>query len=642
MKLHSCILIVIMLCAGNICQARRHDKYIGNNDSVLNRVWDYHLQIRQYTGDSTCNMYVAYYFQTNHRNALLRILPSMNSIASGDTAFSGDVYGTLMFHDKQDYEFSIHQHRSTIPKQGKPISPLFEIVLPDVYGEHFYKDRLLSPFHRNNERFYTYTVTHLTDSTARIDFKSRIESTQLVDGHAIVSSTDGYIISIVLEGEFDMLEFTTTVDMLPDSCYQLPLSSNTKAKFRCLGNDIDADFTYIYNMPQHVADSIMVDDTIPDIDTAVRKKNWYDGIMRATMEKKSDSTNWGTGRVYFGYSPLLNPTYMGFSSSKGVSLKLKFHSSYIWPNERFLTFNPVLGYYTRKRQFYYNLPLEYNYNRVRHGKAGIVWANGNRVSNSAMKETFNENVGHDTISMPDYYHQYFLLYNEIGIWGWARLNVGIDYHLRKAMGKHQMIKEAGLKVYYFNFAPFITLKIMPWDDRGPVLSGNVERSMKDVLGSNMSYCRYEFDAQYKHKMRGMRRLNLRTGTGFYTHSSTEYFVDFSNFQDNNLPTGWDDDWSGQFQLVESRLYNESKYYIRGHISYESPLLALSWLPIMGRYIESERLYLSALNTELEHHYMEIGYGFKCKYFSTGIFASFCGTEFDAIECKFTFELFNRW
>ena len=50
-------------------------------------------------------------------------------------------------------------------------------------------------------------------------------------------------------------------------------------------------------------------------------------------------------------------------------------------------------------------------------------------------------------------------------------------------------------------------------------------------------------------------------------------MDFANFRDNNLPEGWDDDWSGDFQLLDSRLYNESKYYVRSNITYESPLLA---------------------------------------------------------------------
>jgi len=164
----------------------------------------------------------------------------------------------------------------------------------------------------------------------------------------------------------------------------------------------------------------------------------------------------------------------------------------------------------------------------------------------------------------------------------------------------------------------------------------------NVLGANLQYTRWEFDASYKKTVNGMRVLNLRGGTGFYTNRSSDFFVDFSNFRDNNLPTGWEDDWSGQFQLVDSRWYNESNYYVRGHISYDSPLLLLSWMPWVGRFMESERLYFSALGIEHTRPYFELGYGFKTRYFSTGVFTSFLNTRYQGFEFKFTFELFRRW
>ena len=86
----------------------------------------------------------------------------------------------------------------------------------------------------------------------------------------------------------------------------------------------------------------------------------------------------------------------------------------------------------------------------------------------------------------------------------------------------------------------------------------------------------------------------------------------------------------------------SGYYVRGHVSYESPLLALSWVPYVGNFVESERLYFSIMSIEHVKGYMEAGYGFKCKYFSTAFFASFLDMRYHSLECKFTIELFNRW
>jgi hypothetical protein len=112
------------------------------------------------------------------------------------------------------------------------------------------------------------------------------------------------------------------------------------------------------------------------------------------------------------------------------------------------------------------------------------------------------------------------------------------------------------------------------------------------------------------------------GSGFYTHKDSNHFVDYTNFRDNNLPEGWDDDWTGNFQLLSSRWYNESEYYVRTNLSYETPLLCASWLPFFGHYIEKERIYLSALRIEHTRPYFELGYGLTNRFFSIGLFSSF--------------------
>ena len=203
------------------------------------------------------------------------------------------------------------------------------------------------------------------------------------------------------------------------------------------------------------------------------------------------------------------------------------------------------------------------------------------------------------------------------------------------------MRQAGLADEFHSFAPTLTVRLTPWG-KGPTLTANYERSIKGILQSNLAYERWEFDAVYKHRAKSVRILNMRLGAGFYTQRSTDYFVDYTNFRDNNLPTGWEDDWTGQFQLLDSRWYNESEYYIRSHVSYDSPLIMLSWVPLVGRIVESERFYLSALSIQHTRPYFELGYGFQTRFFSTGIFASFLNTQYQSFGCKFTIELFRKW
>ena len=169
-----------------------------------------------------------------------------------------------------------------------------------------------------------------------------------------------------------------------------------------------------------------------------------------------------------------------------------------------------------------------------------------------------------------------------------------------------------------------------------------ERSIKNVLKSNLQYERWEFDAQWKMKIAGLRYLNLRTGYGFYTDRSDNYFMDYSNFCDNNLPEGWEDHWSGNFQLLDGKVYNESNFYYRNNVSYESPMLFCTWLPLVGKYIEKERLYFSNVVVQHTRPYFELGYGLTCRYMSIGIFTSFYNTKFQKAGVTFDFELFKRW
>ena len=166
--------------------------------------------------------------------------------------------------------------------------------------------------------------------------------------------------------------------------------------------------------------------------------------------------------------------------------------------------------------------------------------------------------------------------------------------------------------------------------------------IKGVLNSDIDYERWEFDGSIKYDMKPMRQINAKVGGGFYSRKNDNYFVDYMHFRDNKLPGGWDDDWSGDFQLLNSQWYNESSYYARAHVSYESPLLFTSWLPLVGHYIEKERFYLSALSIDNTRPYSELGYGFTTRLVSIGLFASFLNAEFQEFGCKFTFELFRRW
>ena len=487
----------------------------------------------------------------------------------------------------------------------------------------------------------------------------------------------GRIIRTVLNGEFDMITFRTEILQGNEGPLSLmPKRCTTVGTFRFVGNRISALFDATYHCQKELADSITkvssreLMDSIRPVPLTETDKRIYeeydlrhvpDSTGQDTVPKKTNLLKkvlWDTigdqlvtpiaaetDVAEFYLSPIINPLYLRYSKSRGFSYKMRLNARYTFSPHRYLTFKPTFGYNFKQRQFYFTAPLRMTYNPKRNGYAEIVWGNGNRISNYTVMDQINhehqDTLDIEDLDMDKFKDNHLQVFNNIMLFDWLDIESGIVFHQRLAV-KKDLMRQYGMPTEYRSFAPMIGLKFSPWLNRGPVFSIDWERSFKNVFDSNIAYERWEFDAQWKYRIPGLRVLNLRSGLGFYSDKHDNYFLDFTNFRDNNLPEGWDDNWSGDFQLLRSRVYNESDYYIRGNISYESPLLFAKWVPYLGKYIEKERLYVSAVLLDHTRPYTEIGYGFTNRYLSVGLFASFMNRHFQRFGVSFDFELFKRW
>ena len=82
--------------------------------------------------------------------------------------------------------------------------------------------------------------------------------------------------------------------------------------------------------------------------------------------------------------------------------------------------------------------------------------------------------------------------------------------------------------------------------------------------------------------------------------------------------------------------------MRANAAYETPLLILSWLPIAGRLIEKERIYVNALTVKQLNPYIEYGYGFSTRALSLGMFVAQRNWHFDGMGLRVNVELFRHW
>ena len=676
--------IIVTILLGMLTAAMPSFCYAkGTLDSlVMKRVFSFRRNYTQAVNGVEQNVYMRYSYNTERRNPTLFLVPEMYSIARGERNYLGESYCKLKFEDVGAYDLKRQVVYSTIPRNRKVMTSLLQYMTPNLYDVSLYPQRLLSPFHRYNRHFYQYQIHQSDGQTAVITFKPRLRNTQLVSGRAIADVNTGRLTFVSFSGEFDMVTFNVTATMSDNIQSLLPERCNTDAVFKFIGNKISTNYTAIYNCQTSLPDSISEKDdrelmsTLRPVPLKKKEEAIYEhydqmhatadslaGNTKGNDQQSTDSTEttkkrgiddtaWdfisdnllssvsaNSGGASLHVSPLFNPQFLSYSHSKGVSYRINIGAQYAWNSYRYLTLTPTLGYNFKQKQLYYKIPLRMTYNPKRNGYAELTWANGNRISSELLAEDLHKNTG-DSISIPDFKDEYIQAINNVVAFDWLEITSGLVYHYRRSTNR-SLMRRLNSPEEYRSFAPIISIKLTPWT-KGPTLTANYERSFKNVLKSNLKYERWELDAAYKQTLRSMRQLNMRVGSGFYTQRNSVYFVDYTNFRDENLPTGWDDEWAGQFQLLDAKSYNASKYYLRGHVSYDSPLLFLTWVPIIGRAIEMERVYVSMLSIEHARPYSEIGYGFTNRFFSTGLFASFSGAHFREFGCKFTLELFKRW
>ncbi len=683
------LLTILLLVATLSCKAFAVEK---EDSMLLFRVFNYQKEHQENVNDYTTNVYVKHLYNIDRRNFVLWAVPSMHSVARGRRTFLSEQYFRFHSNGIDDYDVERQAIYTTTPHNRSAMPTLLEFLTPNLYKSTIYGDHILSPFHRDNRLYYKYSVVRIYSFLARVYFRPRfVNNTQLVNGKALVDPETGRILQVEMAGEFDMIRFSTqTMQGDFDMPSILPRLTKTDIEFRFLGNRITSHFEAAFDCPVTLPDTVnvrgdrqlidsvrpfsltpselavyaeydslrapaVVADTIVADSTAIAQQ-------KPAKKKQAKAMSWDdigetlvrplrsqTEHAYLRLSPLINPQYLSYSHRKGFSYKMRLRSRFQLTKKLELHVDPTIGYNFKFHKFYYTVPMRFDYNPKHEGHVDLVWGNGNRIANNTVLEEIKseqgelpELEGKDLDSFDDMYlrglNSYKFAY-------WLTLETGFVFHQRKAVNALAM-QQYGKPSEYRSFAPSVSLKLRPLK-HGPVITIDYERGMKSPRKErhyeDLEYERWEFDMSVKHRMSRMQTLNLRFGGGFYSHRVKNYFMDYTNFRDNNLPEGWDDDWTGNFQLLSARYYNNSDYYARGNISYESPLLLASLVPIVGRYVERERAYVNSILLQTVHRpYTELGYGFTCRIFSVGAFASFFGNDFEEVGAKFTFELFRRW
>lgn len=621
------------------------------------------------------DVYVKWVIRKEKSNSLLRLIPSMYFLTKENDEYILEYCYTVWFNDPLKREGVRKLFSGTLPINSNALPTVTGFYTPDIYSETLFDNYVLSPFSTANKKYYSYSSYEESDSTVRISFKPKIDNTQLVNGEALTEKTTGKVTDLKLNGEFDMMTFSIDASM-NDTIPDLPKNCNLTVYFNFLGNRIRSDIKTVFLPPKtfpEAADSGMTIESIRPMPLTDAEKAIYSrsdslkladstSTAKSRMQKKTYKMAWdifeknllNNFKTSMGQndefslrtSAILNPSFLNYSHNKGFRYRYDILGKYIFTDNSDLNFRIRLGYMFTKKQFFYDAPIAWTFNEKRNGTLKFTIGSGNRITNSSVHDMLVK-MNPDSIRFQDmdlkyYTDKYGSLTLSYDVFRWLGLEMSATFHRRAAVNKKEFI-EAGQPTVYKTFAPSLEVTLKPFLDNGPICTLDYERGIKGVLGSGVEYERLEGDISKVMNFSPVTSLSFRAGGGIYTDKSRDiYFLDFANFRENNLPGGWNDDWSGEFQLLNSGWYNVSKYYIRANVTFEHPLMFASLIPYFGRYIETERIYVNSLWVDKIHPYMEYGYGFRCRYFSAGLYMSTRNWHYQSFGGRITFELFGRW
>lgn len=643
---------------------------------LLERMFNYAATVSGDTINAGKSLnYTRFALNIERKNLTLLAVPTMFAVANGGQRhYIDESYNELSGYGTDDMDSRTLLRTTTIPHRSKAMENMLKYLTPKIYQETIIDDYLISPFTRQNKKFYKYSVTFNLDGTVTIKFHPRRNNTQLLTGQAMIDYTSGRVMDCEIQGEYDMVDFNLKM-LMGDSgqLSLLPTQGNLSTSFKFLGNKITGKYASFYNLPQPANDTISGNDAArmaslrPDTltteearivqkfqrdrnsndTTRHHKKNKLWEIIGDHAVNRIKSNFGNDNQGYVRINPILNPLYLGYSHRKGVTYKFDVRASYMFSPKNELSGRVKAGYSFKQKQLYMRIPITWYFDKSRDGFIRAEFGNDNQTANAMITKHIEE-IFPDSIydwrnnDIGNFNNNYMKVFANIDLSPYFSIQGGLSHHMRKAVNV-DAYKKVGQRHTYRSGAPIAELQWRPWAWKGPVFTVDYERSIKGLLNSNTKYERWEMNGEYIYRQSRLQNLHMRIGGGFYTlKDKNAYFCDYENFRENTLPGGWNDDWSGEFELLRRDTYNQSDYYVRANVTYESPLLLLSWVPWFGKYMEMERIHVSTLDVKNIHPYIEAGYGFTTRLFSFGFFASFKQWKYDAVGVKWGFELFRKW
>ncbi len=667
-------------------------------------------------GELFGDLYIKEVVDVRKQSLVLNLIPDLTRFDSKKQKYLSEFFYEIHYVDNAVPDIRRKAHLTSYKRGNGEMDRVLYYMNPDFLQEKLFKMQYLSPIYPTNFDYYKYVMDSTFNSASggyKVLFKHKFDNIKLFTDGWVLFDEDYTVRAFYAEGWDEQSRFSVEchmgdeglerfvvkdfslkifydfalneIDIQADARYTYTSLStalnnyNSKSRFDLTGllntrwNGVstfsfDEYATRHRPSPLSASDSLIYirkgvisADTTHSV-TATKPKRKSDKVIRWLWEVGDDMIsshylNWGDSdlKVY----PLINPSYLRYSTGKGVTYKFAVNLRSRAEKKHGFWLKPMVGYSFKRKEFYWGVNGGYLF-EPRH--RGMVLLNAGR-ENSIYHELEVEKIkdlNASDIHFPEmaftYYRDSRFSVNVQREWfNGFDVQLGTTYYHRSLRGNAvgQIVAGEMVQSKYRSFAPHVQLvwhpgmyyyydgdKKVNLGSRMPRFSLDVEQGIRGLLDSKSVYTRAEIDMQYKRRLSSSSSLYTRLGAGGYLYEKDTYFINYTFLKDNILPLDKDDELSGVFQLLDSEWYNSANKYFRANAAYVSPFLVMQKVLPQVRFIKNEMLFFNMLFISKLHPYCEYGYGVETPYVDLGIFAGFENFSFHKIGCKITISLFE--
>lgn len=692
------------------------DVVIGNvADSLMLRLFNAVEKGDFNVGESLGDLYVKQYTNLNKWNLGLNFIPGMTRFDRNEKDYLTELFYNVYFLDyalpvaRRVASVTTHRHGS-----GE-MERVMGFMIPNIFEDKLFDEGYLSPLHKVNSRYYEYYLSEDDDSLSvseglrKVEFRTKIDNIKLLTAGWVLLDDSCRVREFYTEGWDEQSRFEVSYTLGDkglerNMVHKVELSIMYKFGWNRLNvyaigmynyellmqlpdaekREYAYNLTGTINMPMPVVsdneDYIIRNRRVPltASDSALYIRKGVIGKKKEEQEEvkkeknvvvdwlwtfgdqmiSSHSLDWEGGNLKF--SPIIKPSYLSYSSSRGLSYKTSLYLRHRMKSKRMLSLRPMAGYNFKQNAFYWDVDGRFLFDPLNLGEVMLDIGSGDRTYSSVTLDRIKK-IAYDSLNFKDLDLDYFRdFYVNAGvkreISNGFELLVGVNFHKRRLIGViDERLEEQGIKLKrkYAQFAPHVRIVWQPGmfyyvkdgtkvniGSRMPRFTFDIEQGLRGVMGATGEYTRAELDVQYNYKVNETDALYLRGGTGGFIYTKDVYFADYAFLRPNNLPVDRSDELDGTFQLLASEWYNAANRYIRFHATYESPFLVLQRVLPRINFFKNERLYFNMLFISHLTPYSELGYGVETPYIDTGVFVSFENYKFKEFGYKISISLFR--